>query len=54
MLAVGTQLDEKPKTTPDAAVAVRVTVESGTKFALQAAPTPQLIPIGVLTIVPVP
>jgi len=50
----GAQLDEKPNTTPDVAVAVRVTVDPSTKSAVQDTPDPQLMPTGVLLIVPAP
>ena len=52
--AVGMQFDEKPNTTPDVAVAVICTVDPKTKSAVHDAPVPQLIPTGLLTIVPAP
>ena len=55
--ASGVQFEEKPRTRvelPGVAVAVSVTGELSTKSAVHVAPAPQLIPIGLLTIVPLP
>ena len=52
--AVGTQFAEKPNTKPVVAVAVIVTEDCETKSAVHEAPFPQLIPAGLLVIVPAP
>jgi hypothetical protein len=54
IVEVGTQFEENPNTTPELAVAVSVTVEPCTKSAVHDAPAPQLIPTGLLVIVPAP
>lgn len=50
----GEQFEEKPKTTPEVAVAVSVTGDPSTKSAVHEAPAPQLIPTGLLVTVPLP
>jgi hypothetical protein len=51
----GWQLADHPaKTDPESATAVRLTGVFNTKFAVQPAPEPQLIPAGALVTVPVP